>query len=67
MHREICELLLSSLESLKTNLCEFSTVLPHQWSVLANTSPTENADTNQRLKKLADVGKVWDVCNEIVV
>lgn len=37
---------------------EFCTVLPHQWSVLVNLSPTANLDTNQRLRKLADLAKV---------
>lgn len=58
VHKEICELLLMALESLKTNLAEFSTVLPHHWAILANTSPTENADTAQRLQKLAEMAKV---------
>lgn len=58
VHKEICELLLMALESLKSNLSEFSTVLPNHWAILANTSPTENADTSQRLRKLADMAKV---------
>lgn len=58
VHKEICELLLTALESLKTNLAEFSTVLPHQYATLGNVTPLENADMAQRLSKLADIGKV---------
>lgn len=59
VHKEICELLLGAVESLKNNLIEFTTVLPRQWSVLVNASPSDNLDTGQRLRKIADNGKVF--------
>lgn len=48
------------MESLKNNLSEFSAVLPHQWSVLVNSSPTETGDTTQRLRKVTELGKLLD-------
>ncbi|KAJ6635761.1 Protein FAM135A [Pseudolycoriella hygida] len=60
LHIAICKILLDALESLQMNLMEFCTVLPHQWSVLVNLSPSANLDTSQRLRKLADIAKMND-------
>lgn len=62
IHKEVCALLLSALESLRMNLCEFCTVLPAQWATL--TGSTQNVSTNeteQRLNKLVDSAKVCHV------
>lgn len=59
IHKEVCALLLSALESLKMNLCEFCTVLPAQWATLTgSTQSVSTAETEQRLNKLVDSAKV---------
>jgi hypothetical protein len=59
IHKEICALLLGALESLRTNLCEFCTVLPAQWATLTgSTQQVSSIETEQRLNKLVDAAKV---------
>lgn len=60
VHRDICELLLMALESLRENLSVFGAALSAEWQLLAKQTPTEatGANTVQRLRKLADMGKV---------
>jgi len=59
IHKEICALLLGALESLRTNLCEFCTVLPAQWATLTgSTQQVSTIETEQRLNKLVDAAKV---------
>lgn len=61
IHREICSLLLGALESLKTNLYEFCSVLPAQWATMTgSTQEVTAADTDQRLSKLIDSAKDLD-------
>ena len=59
IHKDICSLLLGSLESLRMNLSEFCTVLPAQWTTLTgSTQAVSTADTEQRLNSLVDSAKV---------
>lgn len=58
MHGEICALLIEVLESLKTNLEDFSCVLPSQWVGLISITTTSNIDPSQRLEELANRTKV---------
>lgn len=59
IHKEVCALLLSALESLRMNLCEFCTVLPAQWATLTgSTQNVSSTETEQRLSKLVDSAKV---------
>jgi hypothetical protein len=61
IHREICSLLLGALESLRTNLFEFCTVLPAQWATLTgSTQEITSSETEQRLNKLVDSAKDLD-------
>ncbi|KAL7049981.1 hypothetical protein ACKWTF_003928 [Chironomus riparius] len=61
IHKEICALLLGALESLRTNLCEFCTVLPAQWATLTgSTQQVSTIETEQRLHKLVDAAKALD-------
>lgn len=65
IHKEVCALLLSALESLRMNLCEFCTVLPAQWATLTgSTQSVSTAETEQRLSKLVDSAKV---CLQILI
>lgn len=57
VHGEICALLIEVLESLKTNLTDFSCVLPKQWVGLISAT-TSNIDPSQRLEQLANRTKV---------
>lgn len=59
VHGEICALLIEVLESLKTNLEDFSCVLPSQWvGLISITTTTSNIDPSQRLEQLANRTKV---------
>lgn len=61
LHKEICAILLESLESLKVSLSEFTTVLPQQWVSLMGNGVTTNGDwcgQEQRLKKITEAAKV---------
>lgn len=58
IHQEICALLLGSIESLKTTLNEFYTVLPPHYNNLIGSPPFKNTDTVDRLTKLVEMAKV---------
>lgn len=57
MHGEICALLIEVLESLKTNLTDFSCVLPKQWIGLISVT-TSNINPSERLEQLTNRTKV---------
>lgn len=68
IHREICALLLGALESLKTNLFEFCTVLPAQWATLTgSTQPVSTAETEQRMNKIIESAKVRQIASPVVL
>lgn len=58
IHQEICALLLGGIESLKTTLNEFYTVLPPHYNNLIGSPPFKNSDTVDRLNKLVETAKV---------
>lgn len=58
IHQEICSLLLGGIESLKTSLNEFYTVLPPHYHSLIGSPPFKNNDTVDRLNKLVELAKV---------
>lgn len=60
LHKDICMMLLESLESLKIALSEFTTVLPQQWVSLMGNGVTngEWLGPEQRLKKISEAATV---------
>lgn len=58
MHAEICALLIEVLESLKTNLTDFSCVLSSQWVGLISVT-TSNINPSERLEQLTNSTKVY--------
>ncbi|XP_031632472.1 protein FAM135A isoform X2 [Contarinia nasturtii] len=77
VHAEICALLIEVLESLKTNLTDFSCVLPNQWinvttsninsseelEQLTNRTKKCNSDENFLQKAKADLKQLCDECS----
>lgn len=60
IHQEICTLLLGAIESLKTSLNEFSTVLPTHVNSSIGSPPFKSNDTYERSTKLVEQAKVFN-------
>ncbi|XP_055912240.1 uncharacterized protein LOC129946181 isoform X1 [Eupeodes corollae] len=60
IHREICSLLLGSIETLKLTLNEFSTVLTPHFNNLIGSPPFEENDAVDRLQQITDQAKLHD-------
>lgn len=58
IYREICTLLLGSIETLKVAINEFSSVLSPHFNSLIGSPPLRDNDTVERLQELIEQSKV---------